>query len=162
MKIGKFLIEGNWGHIAFVSMLVGYMAWYFFDAVSASANISNLLLILPVTVTALILYVVLIITEIKISKTGRKEPSPTTQIKDKISQKVLLKKWIYAGAMALFLVLIPIIGFELSCFLFMSGMLRLLGAQSWTLFILYPFIFSIGISYIFIMLLHVPLRSLCF
>lgn len=162
MKVGKFQIRGNWGHIIFVSLLVGYIVWYFFDSFFASSRISNLLLILPATVAAVILYVMVLFTEVKISRIDRNEQlSPRTR-KDKSDQKALLKKWIYAVAMALFLFFIPVIGFELSCFLFMSGMVRLLGARSWKIYILYPVIFSVVTSYIFIVLLNVSLKSLIF
>ena len=108
MKIGKFLIRANWGHIFFVSLLVGYIVWYFFDSFLASSRISNLLLILPATVTSLILYMILIIGEINISKIVRNEQLPLDTRKDKSNQKALLKKWIYAAAMAVFLFFIPI------------------------------------------------------
>src|SRR6478752_65817 len=43
-------------HVAFVSAIVGFCAWYLFDARGASTNVQNLLLIEPTAILVFVLY----------------------------------------------------------------------------------------------------------
>lgn len=162
MRIGKFLIKADFGHLVFVTLMVGFIIWYFFDARSASARISNLLLILPLTLASVILYALLIINEIKVVRVEKDESPELEGRREKNGQQSLLKKWIFAAAMAGFLFLVPILGLEMACFLFMSGTLLLLGSRNWKLLVIYSVIFSMATTYTFSCLLNVPLKSLFF
>lgn len=148
------------GHLLFVLLMLAFTVWYLTDAFMASRAATNLILILPVGVALTILCLAMVALELR--ALFRPSSAAGTDARVSGSSSEQLVKWIYAGSMAVFLVLIRQIGVELAAFLFMVADMRLLGAKSWTFTIVYSAAFSLILSYLFVSLMNLRLPSLIF
>ena len=154
--LGRRRIAVDLPHLLFVSLIGGWAAWYGRDAWKAAADVENLILILPATIAAVILYLVVAAGCFRV--VGDSEPEARASLGNGVGLKV-------AGAMALLAGLVtagPLIGFDVACFAYILAMLALLGERRIPVLVLVPAVFCALVIYGFKILLATPLPLLFF
>lgn len=144
-------------HLAFATGLAGWVAWYCWDAWHANSDVENMILILPVSAAAVLLYVFVIAGSCrrvdqaeKIS--GSISESLTTRTAIRIlGSMVLLAGFVLSG---------PWIGFDVATFVYMLFMMVFLGERRIPILLLVPLLFTAAVIYAFGTLLSTPLPVL--
>ena len=157
MKFTGLKIDIDVPHVAFATGIGCWTVWYCWDAWHANAAVENLILILPVSVIAIVLYLFVVAGSIRRIKTPQEEnPTPLLRVSRKTSIRI-------AGSMALlaaFVLTGPLIGFDVASFLYMLIMMAFLGERRPLLLVLVPLLFSVIVIYCFGTLLSTPLPVL--
>lgn len=141
-------------HLTFVTLLSGWAAWFCWDASHASATVENLILILPISVVAIVLYFFVAADCFHRVPAGEeKEPFAREPLARGMAVRI-------AGSMALlagFVVAGPLIGFDIASFAYTLGMMAFLGERRIWVLLLVPLLFSAVVIYCFSTLLSTPL-----
>lgn len=144
-------------HFAFATAIAGWTTWYCWDAWHANAAVENLILILPVSGIAFVLYLFVAASSFKRVDDIQEEPVsshvPT-------SRKTAIR---IAGSMLLlggFVIAGPLIGFDVASFAYMLLMMAFLGERRILMLIIVPLLFSVIVIYCFGTLLATPLPVL--
>jgi hypothetical protein len=144
-------------HLAFVSVIGAWSAWFCRDAWRSNAGVENLILIVPISAAAVILY--LFIAAGCFSMVGNADVPgnlPREPLAIGIGGKI-------AGSMALlaaFVVVAAWIGFDVATFLYVLGMMAFLGERRILVLLLVPLLFCVAAIYCFNNLLQTPLPLL--
>ena len=144
-------------HLAFATGLMGWIAWFCRDAWLSDNAIENLILIVPASAVALLLYLFVAASCFKPVETEA-TASPHGRVTSGLALKI-------AGSMALlaaFAVAGPLIGFDVVSFVYLLAMLLLLGERRIWVLVLAPLIFSALAIYCFGTILATPLPMLLF
>lgn len=144
-------------HIAFATAIGSWAAWYCWDAWHANAAVENLILILPVSVIAILLYLFVVAGSIK-RINFLQQGNPASQ--SATSRKTVIR---IAGSMVLlaaFVLAGPLIGFDVATFLYMLLMMAFLGERRPLVLVVVPLLFSVVVIYCFGQLLSTPLPVL--
>lgn len=145
--------------VAFATCIAGWAAWYCWDAWHASAEVENLIMILPVSIIAIVLYFFVLSGSIKRVK---KDEEAATAPNETVSRKTAIKIF---GSMVLlggFVIAGPYIGFDVASFLYMLLMMAFLGERRPVALVVISVLFSIVVIYCFSTLLATPLPVLIF
>ena len=163
IRLGRLRVSIDLPHLAFATAIAGWAAWYCRDAWKAGVDIENLILILPASIAALILYGFVVASCCRVE--GRTEPRPVAP-KDApahvAASGVGLK---IAGSMALLAGLAvagPLIGFDAACFVYIAAMLAFLGERRIWVLVVAPLLFCLLAIYGFSKLLETPLPLVFF
>lgn len=144
-------------HLIFATGLAGWAAWFCWDAWHASDSIENLILIVPVSAAAVLLYFFILVGCFeRVRETGEAQAPARKPLARGVALKV-------AGSMALlaaFVVAGPLIGFDVASFVYMFGMMFLLGERRILVLVLTPLVFCAAVIYCFATLLSTPLPLL--
>ena len=143
-------------HLLFATGIMAWIAWFCRDAWKSDNAVENLILIVPASAIALILYLVVL--------AGCFVPIKTDAAEARAPLAAALV-WKIAGSMALlgaFAVAGPLIGFDVVSFVYILAMLLLLGERRIWVLVLAPLIFSALAIYCFGTLLATPLPMLLF
>jgi|SRR6516162_3200710 hypothetical protein len=143
-------------HVAFATGIGGWAVWYCWDAWHANAAVENLILILPVSLIAIVLYVFVIAGSIKRANI----PPEGSSLHQPVSRKTGVR---IAGSMALlgaFVLTGPLIGFDVASFLYMLLTMAFLGERRILVLVIVPLMFSVIVIYSFGTLLSTPLPVL--
>jgi hypothetical protein len=138
-------------HLAFATAIAGWAAWFCRNAWHASADVENLILILPASVAALVLYLFVAAGCFTVVEDAAIPPRPP------LAAGVGLK---VAGSMALLAGLVvagPMIGFDVACFVYILAMLAFLGERRPLVLLLVPLLFCAAAIYGFSRILATPL-----
>lgn len=149
----------DWPHLAFATAIAAWCAWYCWDAWAATADVENLILIVPATVVALALYAVIVRGCIRARTSQHTASAPARKPLDRAIA------WKIAGTMAMLAALAilgPLIGFDIATFIYVLAMLLLLGERRIAVLILVPLLFGIVEIYAFNSILAIPLPMLLF
>ena len=160
VRIGRYRIRADGGHLAFATALTAFIAWYGYSTYEAARATADLLLILPGTVFMLLLYGLLLLKEIRVEGSAREQP--VSLARGGAERSLLVKQWIYVGAMAGFLIVAPLAGIEIGSFAFTAATLWLLGSNRIFFNVALSAVFALFISYVFVHLLGLPIGSLVF
>ncbi len=145
-------ISVDWPHLAFATAISGWAAWYCRDAWLANADAENLILIVPVSAAALVLYGVVALGCIR--RTAEAVPRPPVAAFGRIlGTMAMLAGFAVAG---------PLIGFDVVSFVYLLAMLLFLGERRWAVLLLVPVIFAAIVVWGFGTLLDTPLPLLLF
>ena len=140
----------RWGHLAFLATVAGYAAWYAADAYMASAKLQNLILIVPGAALCIGLAAGLAYRELRPAgapaatsddTTGSGENNAVTaeeSVDERIPPVLLAMLAVYVVAMAW-------IGFDIATFLFVGAALYLLGQRNWALILGYSTAFTFAV-----------------
>src|SRR5580693_1154679 len=107
-------IAVDWPHLVFVTGIAGWCVWFCWDAWRSNSGVENLILIVPASAAALLLYLFVV--------AGCFRFEPRLPLAKGFAVKI-------AGSMALlaaFVVAGPLIGFDIACFVYMLAMLAFL------------------------------------
>lgn len=144
-------------HVAFATGLAGWAVWYCWDAWHANSDVENMILILPVSVAAVLLYFFVVAGCCHSVRQGEEQ---LVSLHEPLGRRTALK---IAGSMALlagFVLAGPLIGFDVATFAFMLLMMAFLGERRIAVLILVPLLFSLAVIYCFGTLLATPLPVL--
>lgn len=157
MKLSK----QNIADITIVIFLFTIVILYLGDAYQASSKVSNLLLIVPVSIISGV-FLVGILIQIGISVFANQKSLPVeTEDKDEKQTSSEIKKIFSAmGLLAVFTLTINPLGFDVASFLFISLMLLLQGERRLSWLIGYPLVFSLLVSQFFSAMIPYPMPVL--
>jgi len=82
MRIHKWKLQADWGHILFATILLVASIWYFFDARGASNSPYNLIMIAPCVAAIVVLYIITLVLEIRISDFDSATASPERVVRE--------------------------------------------------------------------------------
>jgi hypothetical protein len=140
-------------HFIFVTALAGWAAWFCWDAWHAGPSIENLILIVPVSALAVILYFFVAASCFLRISESEEQLVPREPMARGMAVKI-------AGSMALlgaFVVAGPMIGFDIASFAYMLGMMFFLGERRVLVLLIVPLVFCVAVIYCFNTLLSTPL-----
>jgi putative tricarboxylic transport membrane protein len=141
-------------HLAFVSGIGAWSAWFCADAWHSNSGVENLILIVPVSAAAVILYLFIAAGCFRIADDAEgQRNSPREPLAIGIGLKI-------AGSMALlaaFVVTGPWIGFDVASFLYILATMAFLGERRILVLLLVPLVFCVAAIYCFNDLLQTPL-----
>ncbi len=155
-KAGTRTVAVDLPHFLFLTALVGFCVWYFFDAYTVSDTLENLLLIEPAVVAAVILYFVILRDVIRVVP----DPAALAAPRPPLSPLVRLRIF---GGMALLIAYVAsmgVIGFDLATVLYVAATLALLGERRPTVLVALPLIFGGLVVYAFRQMVTVPVPTL--
>ena len=153
ISLGTRKIAVDLPHFVFVTVIAAWCVWFCRDAWLAQASIENLIMIVPASGAAAVLYVFAAASCFSVSRA--EDPAPTRR--RALGEGVAVK---LAGTMALlaaFVVAGPLIGFDIASFVYILATLLLLGERRIIVLLLVPALFCIVAIYGFDTILTTPL-----
>ncbi len=146
-------------HLAFATAIAGWCIWYCQDAWRAQRDVENLIMILPASLLAVILYLFVAVGCVRfVSGPEQDAASPRRPLRPGLGGKI-------AGTMALlaaYVIAAPLIGFDVVSFAYVLAMLWFLGERRILVLLLVPALFCAVAIYSFDTILATPLPLLFF
>jgi hypothetical protein len=143
-------------HFIFATGVAAWVAWFCWDAWRAGPNIENLILIVPVSVLAMILYVVVVAGCFKRLDTVAAQHAPHAS-NEAMPREVAIKVGGSMVLLAVFVVAGPMLGFDIACFAYLLATIVLLGERRALVLLLVPLLFTAVVIYSFNTILSTPL-----
>ena len=137
----------DWPHLLFVTVLGGWCAWFCVDAWRANAGVENLILIVPVSAVAVVLFAFVAAGCFGAARSAR-AALPAGMGRKVAASMALLAGFVVAG---------PWIGFDIACFLYILLNMAALGERRAWVLLLVPLLFCAAAIYCFNDLLQTPL-----
>jgi hypothetical protein len=164
LPLARFTLRGRTfvvdvPHLAFATAIVAWCIWFCQDAWRAQRDVENLIMILPASLLAVILYVFVAAGSIRIVSAAEQRAA---------SPRPLLAAgtgWKIAGTIALlfaYVIAAPLIGFDIVSFAYILAMLLFLGERRVLVLVLVPALFCAIAIYCFDTILATPLPLLFF
>lgn len=162
----------DWGHLIFLAAIGAWVLWYLLDAVSASLNIHNLLLVAPLSVVALCLCLVIVpqcfrrAGEFEAQPSapephGASAPGPhAASALGSMSLRNLAPVGALVVALGLYVSLLNVVGFDVATWLFVLATMVICGERRWLPLALYPLLVSLILIGAFRALLPYPMYTL--
>jgi len=150
----------DWGHIALLVILAWIAIWYLHDTWSASSRVRNLILVLPASILALGLAAGIAGGVIIRGLQGRADAavegaeSATTSVRERIYPLILM------AIFALYILSLPVTGFDVGSVLFIMIALLADGERRPVFLIVYPVVFAAICTLLFGWLLPYPMTTL--
>lgn len=132
-QLGKTIERIDWGHFFVLNSIALYCGWYFFDTYTTSTSINNLIFILPATLVAFALYLI-ILPSVLVQNT--EDQGGRTEILKKLKANAMPA--LLVVAFALFVSSIERIGFDIGSYLFILLGLIICGERNWISLLLIP------------------------
>lgn len=158
-RIGNRTIIIDLPHLAFATAIAAWCIWFCQDAWRAQRDVENLIMILPASVLALILYLFVAAGCVRIvSAPAQLTDAPRQPLGPGMATKI-------AGTMALlaaYVIAAPLIGFDVVSFAYVLAMLLFLGERRTLVLLLVPTLFCAIAIYCFDTILATPLPLLFF
>ena len=143
-------------HLLFLTGLVGFCVWYFFDAYTASNTLENLLLIEPAVIAAVILYFVILRDVIRVVPGADLAAVPRAPLSPLLRVRIF-------GGMALLIAYVAsmgVIGFDVATVVYVAATLALLGERRPVMLVVLPVVFAGVVVYAFRQMVTVPVPTL--
>ena len=150
-SLGSRQVSIDLPHLAFATAIGAWAAWFCHDAWKADSAVENMILILPASVAALVLYLFVAAGSVRIVQ-GEAAP-PRKPLDKGVGLKVLGSMALLAGLVAAG----PLIGFDVVCFVYILAMLAFLGERRPLILLLVPLLFCAAAIYGFSKVLATPL-----
>lgn len=112
----------QWGHLTFLLGILGFLGYYLRDSWLAQASVSNLIFILPVTGLCVFTVVVIGIALLRRTETAQGQG-------EQGGDDNFLPLALSVSLFALYVVLLPTLGFDVGTFLFVAVVLFVLGER---------------------------------
>ena len=145
----------DWGHLALVTVLSGIVIWYLHDAWSASARVRNLILVLPASILSLTLALA-----IGVGVIMRRSAVPERSASDEASTREKLYPLILMAIFGLYILTLPVTGFDVGSALFVLVALVADGERRPLFLAVYPIAFAALCTLLFRWLLPYPMTTL--
>lgn len=159
MRAGPYRLLPDWGQIAFVTAIFAWIVWYYFDALAASPNVQNMLLIRPAAVVAAILYLVIVYDALNVTRAADRpmagEAPESRAPFDFRAPAIALLLCIYV------LVLDPL-GFDIATFGFVALCMLAAGERRILFLLGFSAIFAAALSFLFRSALSTPVPTTLF
>ena len=161
MRIGGREYTIEWLHLAFITVIAGFIVWYLLDARSVSLDIDNLLLVQPLAIFALIMYV-LIVPQCFRRADALDEPEEPAAADDPLQPKLpegraLARVGFLGLALGAFVFSLNTIGFDLAIWLFALATMVVCGERRPIPLIVYPVAVALAAVYGFRALMPYPM-----
>lgn len=146
-------------HLTFATAIVGWCIWFCQDAWRAQRDVENLIMILPASLLAVILYIFVAAGCVRIVNGAEQDAvAPRQPLASGMAAKIV-------GTMVLlfaYVVAAPLIGFDVVSFAYILAMLWFLGERRILVLLLVPALFCAIAIYCFDTILATPLPLLFF
>jgi hypothetical protein len=159
IAVGQRRVAIDLPHLIFATAIAAWIAWFCRDAWLSQPDVENMILILPASVFALIVYGFIVASCCRVLGPADAPAQPT---RAPLAPGMGIK---IAGSMALlggYGVAGPMIGFDVSSFVYMLAMMAFLGERKIIPLLLIPLLFSAAVTYGFNVLLATPLPMVFF
>jgi putative tricarboxylic transport membrane protein len=140
-------------HLAFVTVIGAWSAWFCSDAWHSNAGVENLILIVPVSAAAVILYLFIAARCFSFAD----ESAPAASPREPLARGIGFKVAVSMALLAAFVVTGPWIGFDVASFLYIFATMAFLGERRILVLLLVPLVFCVAAIYCFNDLLQTPL-----
>jgi hypothetical protein len=161
-RSSRYVID--WGHLIFLAAIGAWVIWYLLDAMSASLNIHNLLLVAPLSAVALCLCLVILPQCFRRAGEIEAEPSGPQAHGASALGSMSLRKLAPVGglvvALGLYVSFLDVIGFDIATWLFVLATMLICGERRWLPLMLYPLLVSLILIGAFRALLPYPMYTL--
>ena len=138
MKMLSRHLTGGAGHIALLTCFAVFALWYANDAWSAQAKVQNMLLIGPAAAVSVILIAVLAVAELRRIARGtdaaRAPETPPTTFAARYGTPVA------AGLLAVYVLVMPFVGFDVATFVYIALSMLLQGARDWRIILAFSLV----------------------
>lgn len=152
MRIGRWKLQADWGHVAFVTGMVVVIGLYLADAARVSVSVGNLALVLPGAVLAVVLYLGIVAGAVRIERDG----APAAAAENAAAAEAeadevegfqqtrgdLLRAVVLGVGLGVYVLLYPLLRLEPATFLFIAGALWLLGVRRPLFVLVYAAVFT--------------------
>lgn len=146
------------GQLGLLALFAAFVVWFTNDAWNASPTLVNMLLIGPVAALALLIVAGLVVGSLRASP---EEPSETT---DPEGEKGSLRSryGVFFGCLllALYVVSLEYIGFDVASFLFCATTMVMMGQRNWLAIAIYTAIVGLAPVYVLVHVMGVPATTL--
>lgn len=133
MRLGKRHYKIDYGHLAFLTFLAGYIAWYFSNALSVSYSVNNLLLVAPLAVFSLVLALLIVPQCVHRADTEEKpeEPEQYDPLAPKLptERRQVIRMIMLGVALGAFVLSLAFIGFDTAIFIFVVAAMAICGER---------------------------------
>jgi hypothetical protein len=155
-RAGGHAITVDVAHACFATAIAGWCAWFGYDAWQAQADVENLILIVPVALAALAFYAVVLAGCVRIGNAAEVSASPRAPLAKGMGLKIAVTM----ALLVAYVVLGPLVGFDVTSFAYILAMLLLHGERRPLVLLLVPTLFCIVAVYLFGSVLGTPLPLL--
>lgn len=159
MKPTDLRFEGPWGHCALLLAFITFTAWYTLDASTASSGYRDLLLIGPVGAIALLLCAGLLVRE-ALRLRIRRAPADGSGAG---RQAGFLQEYgapAVMAALAIYVILMPFIGFDTATFLFTAGLMVIQGERKAWVILVFSTVVTVLVMLVMLKVLSVDTPTL--
>ncbi|XDB00440.1 tripartite tricarboxylate transporter TctB family protein (plasmid) [Sulfitobacter sp. LCG007] len=151
-------LTGGAGHIALLSLFAVFAIWYAADAWSAQPKVQNMLLIGPAAAVSLALIVVLAVAEVRrIARGTDAAPKP------EMPQNTFAAKYgtpIAAALLGVYVLLMPIVGFDVATPIYIAVSMVLQGARDWRIILAFSLVAGLLPVWAIEEMLSIPIPTL--
>lgn len=144
MRIGRYRVSVDLGHLLLLAFIAGWVIWYAIDARRASPFIENTVLIVPASMLALLLCAVVALQTVTVRLADGRGTAGTESGHD---FRALALPAGLMGLLGVYAVSLERIGFDLSTLLFVAGGMLVIGERRWKVVIPFAVIFSLAVVY---------------
>lgn len=149
----------DWGHVALLITLSAVTVWYLHDAWTASSRVRNLILVLPASLLALALVAGIAVGVVVRGRRAASDPEDvkaedTRSLRDRMNPLILM------GIFALYILTLPVTGFDVGSAIFVMLALIVDGERRPVFLVLYPVLFAAFCTLLFGWLLPYPMTTL--
>ncbi len=146
MRLGHWKIRVDWGHLAFVTVLLVLTAFYLAEVLSVSRHINNTILVQPFSILVMGLCLLVMIGTVHFERIdvdgGGGEETPSKKSDSGQSRGDMIRSIVLLGGLGVYVVVYSLIGLDTATFLFVAGALLLLGERRPLFTLLYAAIFT--------------------
>jgi len=143
-------------HFVFATGIAAWSGWFCWNSWRSSPDVENLILIVPVSAGAVLLYLFVAASCFKIIDIDQTEGSGASP-REPLVRADVIKVAVSMALLAAFVVAGPTIGFDVASFTYMLAMMAFLGERRILVLLLVPLVFSVTVIYCFSSLLGTPL-----
>jgi hypothetical protein len=168
MRLGRWNIEADWGHLVFATAMAAVTLAYVADVISVSTHLNNTILVVPLAMLLLALYLMLLAKSIRLDRPHKTEadgtkhqtpaPDPTEPAEDQ-SRLDLFKSMILLAALGVYAFTYEWVGLDVATFLFVAAALVLLDVRRPVFVPLYAAVFTVVVIGGADWLLHYPMHT---
>lgn len=150
----------DWGHLAFITLLGGGVFFYLLDTRAVSLKINNILLVQPLSLFALVLYVLIVLQCFRradaepVAETLSDDPLAPTLPKERVA---LIKIGLLGLSLGVFVFVLNAIGFDIAIWAFALATMLICGERRPVPLLVYPLAVSLVAVYGFRALMPYPM-----
>ncbi|WP_102108621.1 tripartite tricarboxylate transporter TctB family protein [Oceaniglobus roseus] len=131
-------LTGGAGHLALLAAFAAFTVWYTADAWAAQSKVQNMLLIGPAAALSLVLILVLAVAEARRIAKGTDAAPPPETPPDTFAAKHGTP--IAAGLMGVYVIAMPLVGFDVATVVYVAVSMVLQGARDWRIILAFSLV----------------------
>lgn len=164
MRLGRHSYKVDYGHLAFLTLLAGYITWYLFDAISVSTKVNNLLLVSPTAVFGILLALFVVpqcfTRADKVPAVEAPEQYDPLAPKLPTERRQVIRMAILGAALGVFVISLAYVGFDVAIFLFAVTAMAVCGERRPLHLVAFPAAVTLVTVYGFKALMSYPMSTL--